>query len=215
MPNDPELFILRSGDGYLVRINSGAPEMTSDPVLATRMNREDTSKTKWALELLGFEAVIVPVVIGRIRGGTAHRPSTKELGELSHSACLLFEWSAYREYVAKFYSSGATRVVITVNQDLDPEFGNTYGVSTVEVFAGETKLDPDIDKVNLEAGSEPFTSSSEPYEIEEFLDDWIADLPVPYLFGNVAEDDEITVNVALIPEGAKMAQRIWLEDESE
>jgi len=141
------------------------------------------------------------------------KPSIEELDHLAHSAYVLHEWSMYQEYVARFYPAGATKIEIGIDKDLDDDgLDLGYSIREIQVFAGEMKLNPDIDKVNLECPDPPFKPGDDLEGIMEFLDGYVDDLPIPFRFGNVASGDNIKVDITHIPERALIAQRIWLED---
>lgn len=64
----PHLFIVKSGVGYFTRfVADDTPEMTSDPVVATRMERDKADQIISKLGHLGFNAELVKLRFGRMK----------------------------------------------------------------------------------------------------------------------------------------------------
>lgn len=60
-------YIVRSGIGYFVRFSEvGSQEMTSDPVVATRMNKLVAKGIVQRMVAVGFNAELVEVKLGKI-----------------------------------------------------------------------------------------------------------------------------------------------------
>ena len=114
--------------------------------------------------------------------------------------------------MAKFFPDTATKIVISVQEEMDSEIGMMYAIGAFAVFAGETKLNPNIGKVNLECPDPLFTSFDDPFDVYEFLDAFVADLPIPFTIGDLTKDLEVEVNLIEPPIGIGIAQHVWLED---
>ena len=139
-----------------------------------------------------------------------HKPNVKELGELSHSACMLYEWLAYREFVAEFYGR-ATHVVVIVEEEVSTDSdGPAYKVTGIKVFDGNERVQPSLSLIAVQNESGIPVLNNE--DAEEFLEDYVSDLPVPHTTGKVVAEDKMMIDLTRIPKGAEMAQRIWLED---
>jgi len=143
---------------------------------------------------------------GRFSG--LHRPTLQELAVLCYSVDTLYEWLAYRKHAEQFYGR-ATRVVVHINEDFDSDIGVSYSVTSVDVYDGETLLQPRLDLLNRYT-DEPFTDSSDEDEIAEFLDDFLADLPVPFQFGNLHKQETVEIDLAQVPTEAQLATHLLL-----
>jgi len=141
------------------------------------------------------------------------QPTLDELAQLSYSVPTLYEWLAYKDYAEKFYGPEATRVV-RISEDWDSDIGTVYSVSGVQVYAGETLLQPCLDRLT-QYTDEPFTDSSGEDEIAGFLDDFVAHLPVPFQFGNVHEQETVEIDLVREPANARLASRLLLADDSQ
>jgi len=64
MKND--IFIVKSGAGYFIRFINDVPEMTTDPVEATRMKEDKAVSIITKMDELGLNAELVSVRIGKI-----------------------------------------------------------------------------------------------------------------------------------------------------
>lgn len=60
------MVIIRSGEGYFIRFVGATPEMTSDPVEATRMSKEAAQPIRTKLEEMGLVADEVKVILAKI-----------------------------------------------------------------------------------------------------------------------------------------------------
>ena len=66
MPHET-FFIIESGNGYLVKIQNGTPEMITDAVSATRFKNIDRAEFYLSqLNQLGFDGRIIPGIHGKI-----------------------------------------------------------------------------------------------------------------------------------------------------
>ena len=63
---EENILIIQSGSGFFVRFHNDTPEMTTDPVSATRLNREDATEIAQRLEALGYRADFTEVRVVRI-----------------------------------------------------------------------------------------------------------------------------------------------------
>lgn len=52
-------MIIKSGDGYLIKIEKNTPQMTSDRLAASSFNSEEALELKRKLEKLGFSAEVL------------------------------------------------------------------------------------------------------------------------------------------------------------
>jgi hypothetical protein len=139
------------------------------------------------------------------------RPTLPELAVLCYSVDALYEFLAYKQYVEKFYGQ-ASRVVVHINEDFDSDIGTSYSVAGVDVVEGEGPLRPSLALLNRHT-DDPFTESSGEDKIDEFLDDFIADLPVPFQFGSVHEQETIEIDLIREPADAQLATRLWLAED--
>jgi len=167
----------------------------------------------------GHAAIIRAAIDGKLIVATTparsrprlRRPTLQELAVLCYSVDALYEWRIYKQYVEKFYGQ-ASRVVVHINEDFDSDIGTSYSIAGVDVFEGESPLRPSLALLNRHT-DDPFTESSGEDEIDEFLDDFIADLPVPFQFGNLHEQETIEIDLAREPTDAQLATRLWLAEE--
>jgi hypothetical protein len=141
---------------------------------------------------------------------SARKPTLQELAVLCYSVDTLFEWLAYKKHAEQFYER-ATCVVVHINEDFDSDIGASYSVASVDVFDGETLVRPSLDLLNRYA-DDPFTESSDEDEIAEFLDDFVADLPVPFEFGNIHEQETVEIDLTRQPADAQLATRLCLTE---
>ena len=116
--------------------------------------------------------------------------------------------ASLRQYVARLYGQ-ATRVVVHIDEDFDSDIGASYSVAGVDVYDGETLLQPRLDLPNRYA-DDPFTASSDEDEIAEFLDDFVADLPVPFQFGSLHEQETVEIDLTCAPPDARLAMHLLL-----
>lgn len=58
-------FIIKSGPGYFIRFLNDTPEMTTDPVEATRMREDEAVSIVAKMDKLGLNAELVNVRIGK------------------------------------------------------------------------------------------------------------------------------------------------------
>lgn len=142
------------------------------------------------------------------------RPTLDELAQLCYSVPTLYEWLAYKDYAARFYGPTATRVVVRIGEDFDSDIGASYSVAGVDVYEGETLLQPRLDLLNRYT-DDPFTDSSSEDEIAEFLDDFVDYLPVPFQFGNVREQETVEIDLTQEPANAELASRLRLAEDSQ
>ncbi len=145
---------------------------------------------------------------GRFSG--PHRPTLQELAVLCYSVDTLYEWLAYRKHAERFYGL-ATRVVVHINEDFDSDIGASYSVGSVDAYDGETLLQPRLDLLNRYT-DDPVTASSGEDEIAEFLDDFVADLPVPFQFGSLHEQETVTIDLTCTPADAQLATHLLLAE---
>jgi hypothetical protein len=138
------------------------------------------------------------------------KPTLQELADLCYSVDALYEWLAYKDYAAKFFGP-ATRVAVHISEDFDSDIGACYSVLTVDVFDCDVLLEPDPDLLNRHTDN-PFTELSGKDEIQEFLDEYVADLPIPFQFGNAHDHETIEIDLTQEPVEAQSARKIWLED---
>jgi hypothetical protein len=61
------MYIIKSGNGYLIKYNCFSPHMTTDPLEATRMSLVEAHVIRNKLENCGWEANIVELVFARYR----------------------------------------------------------------------------------------------------------------------------------------------------
>lgn len=61
-------YIIKSGDGYYIRLHGEIPELTTDPVEATRMEQPKAQEIADLVRRVGFEAELIEVEIGKIPG---------------------------------------------------------------------------------------------------------------------------------------------------
>ena len=61
-----EVFVIKSGLGYFIRFLNDTPEMTTDPVVATRMREDKATLIVAKMDKLGLSAKLVSVRIGKI-----------------------------------------------------------------------------------------------------------------------------------------------------
>ena len=139
-----------------------------------------------------------------------HRPTLQELAVLCYSVDTLYEWLAYRKHAEQFYGR-ATRVVVHINEDFDSDIGVSYSVASVDIYDGETLLQPRLDLLNRYT-DDPFTASSDEDEIAEFLDDFVADLPVPFQFGSHHEQETVAIDLTSAPADAQLATHVLLAE---
>ncbi len=139
-----------------------------------------------------------------------HRPTLQELAVLCYSVDTLYEWLAYRQHVEQFYRR-ATRVVVHINEDFDSDIGASYSVASVDVYDGETLLQPRLDLLNRYT-DDPFTDSSDEDEIAKFLDDFVADLPVPFQFSSLHEQETVAIDLTCAPTDAQLATHLLLTE---
>lgn len=154
--------------------------------------------------------LIVATMPARSRPGL-RRPTLQELAVLCYSVDALYEWRIYKQYVEKFYGQ-ATRVVVHINEDFDSDIGTGYSVAGVDVFEGESPLRPSLALLNRHT-DDPFTESSGEDEINEFLNDFVADLPVPFQFGNVHGQETIGIDLTREPADAQLTTRLWMAED--
>ena len=167
----------------------------------------------------GHAAIIRAAIDGKLIVATMparsrprlRRPTLQELAVLCYSVDALYEFLAYKQYVEKFYGQ-ASRVVVHINEDFDSDIGTSYSVASVDVFEGESLLRPNLALLNRQT-DDPFTESSGEDEIDEFLDDFIADLPVPFQFGNLHEQETIEIDLTREPADTQLATRLWLAED--
>jgi hypothetical protein len=164
----------------------------------------------------GHAAVIRAAIDAGLIGATPHacprpgprQPTLQELAVLCYSVDTLYEWLAYRKHAEQFYGR-ATRLVVHINEDFDSDIGMSYSVASVDVYDGGTLLQPRLDLLNRHT-DEPFTDSSDEDEIAEFLYDFVADLPVPFQFGSLHEQETVTIDLTGVPADAQLATRLLL-----
>jgi hypothetical protein len=167
----------------------------------------------------GHAAVIRAAIDAGLIGATPHtrprlgarQPTMQELAVLCYSVDTLYEWLAYQKHVEQFYG-GATWVVVHVNEDFDSDIGTSYSVASVDVYDGEALLQPRLDLLNRHT-DEPFTDSSGEDEITEFLDDFVADLPVPFQFGSLHEQETVEIELTDVPADAQLATHLLLAED--
>ena len=167
----------------------------------------------------GHTAIIRAAIDAGLIGATHHtrpqpetrRPTMQELAVLCYSVDTLYEWLAYRQHVEQFFGR-ATRVVLHINEDFDSDIGASYSVASVDVYDGETLLQPRLDLLSRYANN-PFTASSDEDEIAEFLDDFVADLPVPFQFGSLHEQETVAIDLTCAPADAQLATHLLLAED--
>lgn len=64
-----DIFIVKSGSGYFLEFTSDTPKMTTDPVEARRLKLNGAKLMIEYLDIMGFDAELVCVRIGRISEG--------------------------------------------------------------------------------------------------------------------------------------------------
>ena len=166
----------------------------------------------------GHAAIIRAAIDASLIGATQHkrpqpaprRPTLQELAVLCYSVDTLYEWLAYRKHAERFYGR-ATRVVVHINEDFDSDIGVSYSVARVDVYEGETQLQPRLDLLNRYS-DDPFTTSSDEDTIAEFLDDFVADLPVPFQFGSLREQETVEIDLTQMPADAQLATKLLLAE---
>ncbi len=167
----------------------------------------------------GHATIIRAAIDAGLIGATQHkrpqpgprRPTMQELAVLCYSVDTLYEWLAYQKHVEQFYGR-ATRVVVHINEDFDSDIGVSYSVGSVDVYDGGTLLQPRLGLLNRHT-DEPFTDSSDEDEIAEFLDDFVADLPVPFQFGSLHEQETVEIDLTCAPADAQLATRLLLAED--
>jgi len=167
----------------------------------------------------GHAAIIRAAIDAGLIGATPHarprsgprRPTMQELAVLCYSVDTLYEWLAYRKHAEQFYGR-ATRVVVHITEDFDSDIGTSYVVARVDVYDGETLLQPRLDLLKRYT-DKPFTDSSDEDEIAEFLDDFVADLPVPFQFGSLHEQETVEIDLTQAPPDAHLATHLLLAED--
>ncbi len=167
----------------------------------------------------GHVAVIRAAIDAGLISATPHarrrpeprQPTMQELAVLCYSVDTLYEWLAYRKHAEQFYGQ-ATRLVVHINEDFDSDIGTSYSVARVDVYDGGTRLQPRLDLLNRYT-DEPFADSSDEDGIAEFLDDFVADLPVPFQFGSLHEQETVTIDLTGVPADAQSATHLLLTED--
>ena len=76
------IFIVKSGNGYFLEF--GVPQMTSDPVKATRMPFSRAENVSVELGRLGFQSELVEVILARFRSKEKQEDFTDESDIVTH-----------------------------------------------------------------------------------------------------------------------------------
>lgn len=146
---------------------------------------------------------------------SAHFPSLREFQILTWSCLAYQQWCAYTNFAEKFYGPGITQVEVELSSDFDSDLGEWYFVRDVRAYKGKTLRLPDPDCLEMagfQSGNSP-DSMEFAIEMEEFIADFITDLPLPTAFGVPREQETITVRLDKLPAEAQLALRVRLEDE--
>lgn len=91
-------YVVGSGSGYFLHFIGDTPEMTSDPLCATRMSKDEVEDVMFKLDIMGFEAHLVTIR----KGLYFDQPAEVKMNPLKRFFC----WLGWHSFTSGFESTG-------------------------------------------------------------------------------------------------------------